>query len=102
LYAEEVRFAANLTSRPVVDAFSTPADIISKSLRVERVVSEKVEMFALYLAATAAVELPHVQFDINPRVATRQISHPVQLAIVPAHLGSAATAANRFFERRGA
>src|SRR5215467_14191313 len=57
-------------------------------------------MPALHLAATAAVEPPHLQFEINPRVATRQISHTAQLAIVPAHLGTTATAANRFFERR--
>jgi hypothetical protein len=79
---------------------ATPADIISKSLSVERIVGQKVETLALHLAATAAIEPPHLQFEINSRVATRQITHAAPLASVPAHLDTTATAANRFFERR--
>src|ERR1700758_459709 len=81
-------------------AAATPADVIGKPLGVERIVRQKVELLPLHPAATAAVEPPHLQFEINPRVATRQITHAAQLAIVPAHLHTTTTSANRFFERR--
>jgi hypothetical protein len=51
----------------------------------------------LHLAATAAVKPPHLQFEINPRIAT----HPARLAIVPAHLDTTATPANRFLSAFG-
>jgi hypothetical protein len=76
------------------------ADIIGKALGVERIVRQKVEPLALHLATVTAVEAPRLQFQKNPRVAARQIAHPPQLAIVPAHLDATATAASRFFERR--
>ena len=61
---------------------------------------QKLESLPLRLAATAAVEPPHLQFKVNPRVATRQITHAVQFTVVPARLDTTATATNRFFERR--
>jgi hypothetical protein len=79
---------------------AAPPDIISKSLRVERIVSEEVQLFPLHLATAAAVDAPHLQFQINPRVAARQIAHAPQFAIVPAHLTATAIAAHGFFERR--
>src|SRR5437764_8033970 len=79
---------------------ATPADIMSKPLGVERIVGQKVELLPLHLAAIAAVEPPHLHFEMNPSVAARQITYPAQPAIVPAHLDTTATAANRFFERR--
>ena len=50
---------------------ATPPDIISKPLGVERIVRHKIESLPLHLAAIAAVEPPHLQFEINPRVAAR-------------------------------
>src|SRR5437763_279255 len=47
----------------------------------------------------AAVEPPHLRFEMNPSVAARQITYPAQPAIVPAHLDTTATAANDI--RRG-
>ena len=79
---------------------ATAANIMCKPFGVERIVREKIELLALHLAATAAVEPPHLQFEINPRVATRQITNATHFAIVPAHLDTTTTAANRFFERR--
>ena len=64
-----------------------------------RIVRQKVEALAPHLAAVAkssgAPQIPG-----NPRVAARQIAHPANLAIVPAHLHATATAACRFFDRR--
>ena len=79
---------------------TAPADIISKALGVERIVRQEVEPLPLHLATTAAVDPPHLQFQKYPRVAARQIAHPADLAVVPAHLDATATAASRFFERR--
>src|SRR5580693_4310258 len=76
------------------------ADIIGKALGVERIVGQKVEPLPLHLATAATVDAPHLQFQKNPRVATRQIANPPHLAIVPARLEPTATAASRFFERR--
>jgi hypothetical protein len=38
-----------------------------------------------------------LRFKVNPRVATRQITHAAQFVVVPAHLGTTATATNCFF-----
>ena len=65
---------------------TAPADVIGKALGVVRIVRQKVEPLALHLAAVATVEPAHLQFQENPRVAARQIAHPANLAIVPAHL----------------
>src|SRR5205807_8005726 len=49
----------------------TPAaDIVCKPFGIERIIRKKVELLALHLAASAAVEPPHPQCKINPRVAT--------------------------------
>src|SRR6516165_8363772 len=90
----ELQFNRNLLDRR---SPTTLADIISKPLRIERIVRQKMELLPLHLAATAAVEPPHLHFEINPRVATRQITHAAQFAVVPAHLDTTATAANYFF-----
>ena len=79
---------------------TAPADVIGKALGVVRIVRQKVEPLALHLAAVATVKPAHLQFQENPRVAARQIAHPANLAIVPAHLHATATAACRFFDRR--
>ena len=88
--------------RHVLDRRSpaTAADIMCKPLGVERIVRQKIELLPLHLGASAAVEPPHLQFQINPRVATRQITYPARFAVVPAHLDTTTTAADCFFERR--
>jgi hypothetical protein len=72
------------------------ADIIGKALGVVRIVRQKVEPLALHLAAVATVEAAHLQLQENPRVAARQIAHPADLAIIPAHLHATAATARRF------
>src|SRR6266702_4811743 len=79
---------------------AAPADIISKALGVERIVRQKIQLLSLHLAAIAALDPPHLQLQIYPGVSARQIAHPPDLAVVPAHLNTTAAAARRFFERR--
>src|SRR5271156_5503149 len=93
----EPQFCRHILDRPVAAA---PADIISKALGVERIVGQKVEPLALHLAATTTIDPPHLQFEENPRVTARQVTHPTGLAVVPPHVDVTATAAGRFFERR--
>src|ERR1700745_2029205 len=71
------------------------ADIIGKALGVERIVGQKVEPLPLHLATAATVDAPHLQFQKNPRVATRQIAYPPHLAIVQAVFLSAVSARSR-------
>ena len=61
---------------------------------------QKVELFALHLATTAALDPPHLQFQRYPRVAAPKIAHTAHLPFVPPHLGATATATGGFFERR--
>jgi len=79
---------------------TAPADIMGKSLGVERVVGQKIELFTLHLATAAAIDAPHLQLQENPRVAARQVVHAAHLAIVPALLTATATVTSGFFERR--
>ena len=93
-------FIGAVNGAPVMVAPAAPAHIIGKAFSVVRIVRQKIEPLALHLATAAAVEAAHLQLQENPRVAARQIAHPANLAIVPAHLDATATAARRFFERR--
>src|SRR5215207_5198429 len=79
---------------------AAPAHIISKALGVERIVRQKIQPLPFHLAATAALDPPHLQFQKYPRVPAGQIAHLADLAVVPTHLDATATPARRFFERR--
>jgi len=79
---------------------AAPPDKIGKALGVKRVVRQKVEPLPLHLAATAALNSPHLQFQKYPRVSAGQIAYPADLAVVPTHLHATAAPACRFFERR--
>src|SRR5258705_7916276 len=79
---------------------AAPADIISKALGVERIVRQKIQLLSLHLAAIAALDPPHLQLQIYPRVPAAQIAHPPDLAVVPAHLDATAAPTRCFFERR--
>src|SRR5947209_14669387 len=74
-------------------------DKIGEAFGVERIVCQKVELLPLHLAAVAAIEPPHLQLQVYPRVSTRQIAHLADFAVVPAHLDPTTTTARRFFER---
>src|SRR5271166_5227356 len=49
--------------------------IVSKALGVERIVRQKLEPFPFHLAATAALDPPHFQFEKYPSVPARQIAY---------------------------
>src|SRR5271157_5037591 len=74
--------------------------IVSKALGVERIVRQKLEPFPFHLAATAALDPPHFQFEKYPSVPARQIAYAAHRPVVPAHVDATATAAGCFFERR--
>src|SRR5262249_7064794 len=61
---------------------------------------EEVQPLALHLAATPALHAPHLEFQVNARIAAGKIAHPSRSPVVPAHLRPATAAAQRFFERR--
>jgi hypothetical protein len=79
---------------------TAPAHVVRKALGVERIVRQEVEPLPLHLATTVAIDPPHLQFQIYPSVAARQIAHAPDLAIVPAHLHAPTATAGGFFERR--
>jgi len=76
------------------------ANKVSKALGVERIVRQKVEPFPLHLATMATINPPHLQFQKYPHVAGRKITHPPDLAVVPARVRAPADAAACFFDRR--
>ena len=47
---------------------TAPPDKIRKALGVERIVRQKLQPLTLHLAAVAAVNAPHLQFQKYPRV----------------------------------
>src|SRR5271165_3092484 len=49
--------------------------IVSKALGVERIVRQKLQPFPFHLAATAALDPPHFQFEKYPSVPARQIAY---------------------------
>src|SRR5271157_3495312 len=73
---------------------------VSKALGVERIVRQKPEPSPSHLAATAALDPPHFQFEKYPSVPARQIAYAAHRPVVPAHVDATATAAGCFFERR--
>src|SRR5919198_1346137 len=79
---------------------TAPADKPGKPLRVERSFGKEIELLAPHLAATAALQPPNFEFQIDPRVAAGQIPHPPCRAVVPARVRPTTFLADRFFERR--
>ena len=73
---------------------------LSKALGVERIVHQKLELFPFHLAATAALDPPHFQFEKYPSVPARQIAYAAHRPVVPAYVDATATAAGCFFEHR--
>jgi hypothetical protein len=79
---------------------AAPADVASKPLRIERVVGQELQPLALHSAATAALNAPNFELEVDPRVAAGQIASPTRAPVVPPRLRSTAAAAGRFFEHR--
>jgi hypothetical protein len=81
-------------------AAAAATDVKGKPLGVERVVRQELEALALHLAAPAARDPPHLEFQEDTQVGGRKVSSPAKLAIVPPGMFSSARPAGRFFERR--
>lgn len=79
---------------------ATPSDVPGKALGVERIVGEEVEPLGLHLAASPTVDPANLQFQPDAGVATGQVAHAANLAVVPPELRTATAAADRFFPRR--
>jgi hypothetical protein len=75
-------------------------DVVGETLGVERVVGEKVELFALHGTATLALNPPHLDFQVHTPVAAGEIANLTRPPVVPTRLRSTTAAAGRFFERR--
>jgi hypothetical protein len=73
---------------------------MGKALGIERVVGEECELLALHGAAALALHAPHLELEVDARIAAGQIPRAPQAPVVPAPVRSSAAAAERFFERR--
>ncbi len=61
---------------------------------------EPIELLTLHAVADSTVHPPQIEFQIDARVAAREIAHAPRLPVVPGALRSATRAADRFFGRR--
>ena len=93
----QIQFLGNVLDRSLPAA---PAHVMRKALGIEGIVREKLQPLAFHFAATAALHAPHLDLQINARVATGQIANAPRAPVVPPGVNSTATAADRFFERR--
>jgi hypothetical protein len=72
---------------------------MGKALGVERVVGKKLQSLALHFAADLALDTPHLEFEVNTRIAAGQIARAPDTPVVPDPVRSPAAATERFFER---
>jgi len=79
---------------------TTPAHIPGKALRIERIVRQPVQSFALHLAAVSTGNTPQFVLQIHPRVAAGQVADTPPLAVVPTAMHRTTDPALCFFERR--
>jgi hypothetical protein len=79
---------------------TAPPNVVGKALGIEGVVRQKVELFALHVPATLALNATHLEFQGHARIAARQIANTPRASVVPTQAHSTAAPADRFFERR--
>ena len=79
---------------------TAPTHIPGESLGVERIVGKEIQVLPLHLAAASTQNSSHFEFQIDPRVATRQVAGSSRGAVVPARVRSATRLADSFFEPR--
>jgi len=106
----QVLFLQSLDGRPVEFQLrrhrfdrgvrAAPTRVVGKPPGIQRMVRQPVQSFALHLATAPAGHAPQFELQRDPGVATGQVPHPPDFAVVPAVLHRAANAAQRFFERR--
>jgi hypothetical protein len=73
---------------------------MGKALGIKRIVRQELELLALHSAAASAAHPPHLELQIDARVATGKIAYLSHPAVVPAVVRAPTAAAERFFERR--
>ena len=93
----ELQLVSNVLDRRMPTAL---ANVMGKALRIERIVRQEIEPFALHLAATAASHPPDLNLQKNVRVAARQIANPPDTPVVPTRMNPPTAPAIRFFARR--
>src|ERR1700730_6659981 len=69
-------------------------------LGVERVVGQPGELLLLHGTAPPAVHAPDLHLQVDPRIATREVSYPANLVIVESPVAAPTDTTNRFFPRR--
>ena len=79
---------------------ATLPHVIGKPLGVERIVGQEGKLLLLHLAAPSAQNTPDLQFEIDTRVATGEVSDQAELAVVEGPVCRTATSADCFFCRR--
>src|SRR4026207_1768570 len=79
---------------------TAPSHIISKALVVKRVVRQKLHALALHFATAPTKDSAHLELQVYPGIAARQVPNLPNSAVVPTLLHFPATAAGSFFERR--
>ena len=79
---------------------ATLAHVIGKSLGVKRIVGQEGKFLLLHLAAPSTRNTPDLQFEVDPRVATGEVSNQAELAVVEGPVCRTATSADCFFCRR--
>ncbi len=73
---------------------------VGEALGVKRTVRQPVQALRLHGSTAPAIDAPDFQFQVDPVVSTRQVSHSAQSAIVPTALDVATGTTSRFFPRR--
>ena len=81
-------------------ARATPTHVVGKARRIMRVVGQEGKPLALHLTTASAIDTPHLECEIDARVAVGQIAGMTNRAGVPALMPRSARSARRFFERR--
>ena len=93
----EVQLLGNVLDRRGPAA---PAHVMGKTLGVERVVGQEVQLLALHAPATLALDAPYLEFEVNAGIPAGQVARAARTPVVPAHVRPCAAAAERFFEPR--
>jgi hypothetical protein len=93
----EAQFASHIPDRR---GPTTSSDIEGEPFGVEGVVGQPRQMLPLHGAATPARHSPHLELQVHPSVATREVAHPTGLAVVKGSLPPSTRSTGRFFPRR--
>jgi len=79
---------------------TAPPKVIDKPLRVERVVSQKVELLLLDRATPPTLNSSDFYLQVDARITAGEVSHPPPLPVIPTLVEQTATATRSFFDLR--